>query len=52
MKIIHQNLFFSFFYNVLAIPLAIMGALNPIIAVLAMFAGSLTVIANTLRISR
>jgi hypothetical protein len=29
-----------------------MGALNPLIAVLAMFASSLTVIANTLRISR
>jgi Cu2+-exporting ATPase/Cu+-exporting ATPase len=52
MKIIHQNLFFSFFYNVMGIPLAVSGVLNPILAVLAMFASSLTVIGNTLRISR
>lgn len=49
--IIRQNLFFAFFYNVLGIPLAIMGLLNPLVAVMAMFASSLTVIANTLRIS-
>lgn len=51
-KIIRQNLFFSFFYNGLAIPLAVAGLLNPIIAVLAMFVSSLTVIGNTLRIRR
>jgi len=51
-RIIRQNLFFSFCYNVLGIPLAVAGLLNPIIAVLAMFASSLAVIANTLRISR
>jgi heavy metal translocating P-type ATPase len=50
-RIIRQNLFFAFFYNVLSIPLAVAGALNPLIAVLAMFVSSLTVIANTLRIS-
>lgn len=52
MRIIRQNLFFAFFYNALGIPLAVAGALNPLVAVLAMFASSLTVIANTLRISR
>ncbi len=50
MKIIRQNLFFAFFYNGLAIPLAVTGALTPLIAVTAMFASSLTVIWNTLRI--
>jgi Cu+-exporting ATPase len=51
-KIIRQNLFFSFFYNFLGIPLAMSGFLNPLLAVLAMFASSLTVIGNTLRIYR
>jgi hypothetical protein len=50
--IIHQNLFFAFFYNALGIPLAVAGFLNPLIAVVAMFASSLTVIGNALRIAR
>ena len=48
--IIRQNLLFAFFYNILGIPLAMTGMLNPLIAVLAMFASSLTVVGNTLRI--
>jgi P-type Cu+ transporter len=51
-KIIRQNLFFAFAYNVLAIPLAISGYLNPLIAVSAMFLSSLTVTGNALRIGR
>lgn len=51
-KITRQNLFFAFFYNLLGIPLAAAGVLNPLIAVFAMFAGSITVISNTLRISK
>jgi cation transport ATPase len=51
-KAIHQNLFFAFFYNALAIPLALSGLVNPIIAVLAMFVSSLTVIGNALRVGR
>ena len=51
-QIIRQNLFFAFLYNILGIPLAITGALNPLVAVCAMFASSLTVVANTLRIFR
>jgi heavy metal translocating P-type ATPase len=50
MLIIRQNLGFAFFYNLLGIPLAMSGRLNPLIAVLAMFASSLTVIGNTLRL--
>ncbi len=50
--VIRQNLFFSFFYNALGIPLAVFGYLNPLLAVCAMFASSLTVIGNTLRITR
>jgi heavy metal translocating P-type ATPase len=52
MKAIRQNLFLAFIYNVLAIPLAMSGLINPLIAVSAMFASSLTVIGNTLRIVR
>ena len=48
--IIRQNLLFAFLYNLLAIPLAMTGILNPLIAVLAMFASSLTVVGNTLRL--
>jgi Cu+-exporting ATPase len=51
-KTIRQNLFFAFLYNGLAIPLAIAGLLNPLIAVFAMFASSLTVVGNALKISR
>ncbi len=49
---IRQNLSFAFLYNVLGIPLAIAGWLNPLIAVCAMLASSLTVIGNTLRLTR
>jgi heavy metal translocating P-type ATPase len=52
MKTVRQNLFFAFFYNALGIPLAIAGLLNPLVAVFAMFASSLSVIANSLRITR
>jgi P-type Cu+ transporter len=48
-RTIRQNLFFAFLYNGLAIPLAISGFLNPLIAVLAMLMSSLSVIGNTLR---
>ncbi|MEN6485847.1 MAG: heavy metal translocating P-type ATPase [Syntrophobacteraceae bacterium] len=51
-RTVRQNLFFAFFYNALAVPLAVSGLLNPLWAAFAMFAGSLTVTGNTLRISR
>jgi heavy metal translocating P-type ATPase len=52
MQTVRQNLFFAFFYNALGIPLAMAGLLNPLVAVFAMFASSLSVIGNTLRIMR
>jgi heavy metal translocating P-type ATPase len=52
MLIIRQNLFFAFAYNFLGIPLAVTGLLNPMFAVCAMIASSLTVIGNTLRLTR
>jgi len=51
-KIIHQNLFWAFFYNTAGIALAVSGLLNPIMAAGAMLLSSSSVIANSMRLSR
>ncbi|MGA2496177.1 MAG: heavy metal translocating P-type ATPase [Tepidisphaeraceae bacterium] len=52
MRKIRQNLFLAFAYNVLAIPLAALGMLNPLIAAGAMALSDVTVIGNALLLKR
>ncbi len=52
LRVIHQNLWWSFAYNVVAVPLAIAGLVSPWLAGIGMSASSLLVVLNSLRIQK
>lgn len=51
-RVVRQNLFWAFFYNIAGLTLGLAGALTPIVAAGAMLLSSACVVANSMRLSR
>jgi len=51
-RVVRQNLFWAFFYNMVGITLALSGVLTPIFAAAAMLLSSASVVANSMRLTR
>jgi Cu+-exporting ATPase len=51
-RVVRQNLFWAFFYNTAGLALAVTGVLHPIIAAGGMVLSSVSVVANSYRLSR
>ncbi len=52
MRVIRQNLFWAFIYNIIGIPFAASGKLNPVVAAAAMSLSSVSVLVNSLLLKR